>query len=100
MLGGNTHPCVGASLTCEEELEISSIAASLVALKANDIQRWHVSEQILPVEDNLLAAFAMKHWFAAFDKPWREPCSVSQWGPAIILVSLPVRGLACFAAVL
>jgi hypothetical protein len=92
--------CLSASLTCEEELEISAIAASLVALKANDIQRWHISKQILPIEDKLPAAFAMKHWLATFDDPCRKPFSIPQMRLAFMLVRLPVSGLTCFAAVL
>jgi hypothetical protein len=89
-----------ASLTCEEELEISAIAFSFIALKGNNVQRWHISKQVLSIEDNLLATFAMEHWLAALDEPFREPFPVPQRRLAVMLVYLPVSGLARFATVL
>lgn len=42
----------------------------------------------------------MKHWLAALDKPLREPFAIPQRGLAVMLVYLPVSGLARFATVL
>lgn len=73
----HTNIYMSASLTCKEKLKTSTIAVSFVALKANDIQRWHITKQILPIEDKLLTAFAKKHWLATLDEPCRKPFPIS-----------------------
>jgi hypothetical protein len=71
-----TNIYVRASLTCEEELEISVIVASFVALNVNDIQCWYISKQVLSVEHKLFATLTMKNWLTALDEPFRKPFSV------------------------
>ena len=88
--------------TSEQDLQILVVTRSFVVVELDNVNAWHVAPKVLSGPERLQwwPSLADESRLAELLHPLRFPMLLFEWRVAVLLVSVPVFGLACFAAVL